>query len=93
MILNGSRDGTKRYTKPAKRLFQAFALWYKNRENVCLCSYCAIQRGVCSHFQNHGWSRDKNWVATQTVADSYDRAHAAPHAKKSQQSRQLFGDY
>ena len=28
MIWKESRDGLNRYAKPAKKLFQAFALWY-----------------------------------------------------------------
>ena len=40
MIQKGSRDGPISSAKPAKILFQAFALWYKNHENRYLYSRC-----------------------------------------------------
>ena len=67
MIRKKSREGPNRYAKLAKRLFQAFAFWYKNCEKCWFYTYCAIQRGVCYHFENHGLSRDKNWAAKPAV--------------------------
>ena len=63
MIRKRSEDGPNRYAKLVKGLFQTFVLWYKNRVNCCLYSYCAIQQGRCCYFKSHRCSRDKNWAA------------------------------